>query len=298
MKPSTALFAFVLVCLGWPIAIANAQDGEGGGDPQRGQHSLQIELQETLSDEIGETKQLSKQVEEAVDNFDLYAARDSENKLVSRPVFRWRNAARGQDGEAMLAIWLNNGYPLAMASIFPWEKTIQHEFDLLAGTPGLIAKSGERVIWAPESAAVKFKIVPEAESPAASPAVRLRQMKAIAVRFEGKLTGWNPGDTDNEFLRLLPRPLYRYEITERTESKALPVDGALFAFAAGTDPEIVLMLEAVENDGHMIWEYACVRATSGGLEMRLDGSLVWTAAKDPENTRPELPHFTARSRLR
>ena len=28
-------------------------------------------------------------------------------------------AARGQDGEAMLVIWLSHGHPLAMASIYP-----------------------------------------------------------------------------------------------------------------------------------------------------------------------------------
>ena len=117
-------------------------------------------------------------------------------------------------------------------------------------------------------------------------------MKALAERFEGTMTGWNAADSDNETLRLLPRPVYRYEISQDNKASYVPLDGALFAFSTGTDPEIVLVLEVVGVRDSASWEYACVRATSGGLEMRLDGALVWTAVKFPQSKMPDKPHFT------
>jgi hypothetical protein len=249
------------------------------------------------SDEVADTERLSKLIEDAVDDYQLYADPDSSDELTARPVIRWRNAARGQDGEAMLVIWLSHGHPLAMASIYPWAGDMKHEFDLLARKPGLVAKAEGQVIWSPGSAGVEFRKVPKAKAPGTTPAARLRDMKALAERFEGTMTGWNAADSDNETLRLLPRPIYRYEISQSKEADDIPLDGALFAFTTGTDPEIVLVLEAVGNGDSASWEYACVRATSGGLEMRLDGATVWTAGKFPVSSQPGQPHFTSSAPL-
>ena len=250
-----------------------------------------------VSDEVADTERLSKLIEDAVDDYQLYADLNSSDELIARPVLRWRNAARGQDGEAMMVIWLKHGLPLAMASIYPWAGDMKHEFDLLSRRPGLIAKAEEQLIWSPSSAGVEFRKIPGAKAPAATPAARLREMKLLAERFEGTMTGWNAAATDRETLRLLPRPLYRYEIMRNEDDKVTPVDGALFAFAMGTDPEIVLLLEATGTGESATWEYACVRATSGGLEMRLDGAIVWTASKFPVSAQPDRPHFTARAPL-
>ena len=244
------------------------------------------------ADEVADTERLSKVIEDGVDDYQLFSSPNASDPLLARPVLRWRNAARGQDGEAMLAIWLDNGRPLAMASIYPWGGELKHEFDLLARQPQLVAKSEEAVIWNPTTADIEFKKMPGVKAPAATPVARLREMKVMAERFEGTMTGWNAADTDNETLRLLPRPIYRYETSPKSDAKDLPLDGALFAFAMGTDPEIVLVLEAVGVGDSASWEYACVRATSGGLEMRLDDSIVWTAAKFPESKLPDKPHFT------
>ena len=70
------------------------------------------------------------------------------------------------------------------------------------------------------------------------------------------------------------------------------LDGALFAFVQGTDPEIVLILEAIETAEKAEWQCAFVRATSGGLEVKRGDELVWSAKKHPANRDPKLPHFT------
>ena len=288
MKPARdfLIVVFVCSCSRWLMPGVHAFDEVASSKSAKG---LSIATQ---TDEVSDTERLSKLIEDAVDDYQLYSSPNSSDKLIARPVLRWRNAARGQDGEAMLAIWLKNGHPLAMASIYPWGGELKHEFDLLAPKPGLVAKSEENLIWSPATAGVEFKNVPGSKAPASTPVARLREMKALAERFEGTMTGWNAADTDNETLRLLPRPIYRYESSPNSDAKDLPLDGAMFAFTTGTDPEIVLMLEADGTGDSMSWEYACVRATSGGLEMRLDGAVVWTASKFPESSQPGKPHFT------
>jgi hypothetical protein len=70
----------------------------------------------------------------------------------------------------------------------------------------------------------------------------------------------------------------------------LPV--ATFASPAG-----VLVLEAVGTADKAEWQYALVRATSGGLEVKLGDRVVWTAQKGPQNRVPTLPHFSIRRPL-
>jgi hypothetical protein len=126
---------------------------------------------------------------------------------------------------------------------------------------------------------------------------RLRQMKAIVERFKATMTGWKGDNSDREELRLLPRPLYRYELKEAKESIPNLVDGALFAFVMGTDPEVVMVLEAVGPTDQAVWQYAFARATSGGLEAKLDGRVVWTAEKFPPNRVPTNPQVTVQRLL-
>ncbi len=98
------------------------------------------------------------------------------------------------------------------------------------------------------------------------------------------MTGWKGDNSDREELRLLPRPLYRYDLKDSQAANPTLQDGALFGFVMGTDPEVVLLLEAVSRDGRSVWQYAFARATSGGLEAKLDGKVVWVAEKYPSTT--------------
>lgn len=191
-----------------------------------------------------------------------------------------------------MVVWPHNGRPVAVASIYPWMKKMSHEFDSLTRDRGVIARDKDRVIWSPQTAGVEFKGMPGAPMPAKTYTERLRQMKAIAERFKATMTGWLGDDTDQEQLRLLPRPLYRYDLKNAKEPAPNLLDGALFAYMQGTDPEVVLVLEAIGTAKKSAWQYAFVRATSGGLAVKLGRDVVWTAPKAPANRNPTLPHFT------
>jgi hypothetical protein len=118
-------------------------------------------------------------------------------------------------------------------------------------------------------------------------------MKALAEGFKATMTGWAADNSDREALRLLPRPLYRYDLANAKDPDPKLLDGALFAFVLGTDSKVVLILEAIGTAEDAVKQYACVRATSGGLEVKWGDEIVWTAKKHPVGRDPKLPHFAS-----
>ncbi len=240
-----------------------------------------------------EPKKLNDLIEGSVNWYDVYPVALGKDRLAPKVVLRWRNVPRGQEGDAMMAVWPHNGRPVALASIYPWMGKMCHEFGSLSRESKVNAREKDTVIWAPAVAGVEFKPVPDAPKPATTEAARLRQMKALAERFKATMTGWVGDNTDQEALRLLPRELYRYDLPAGAQHEAKLVDGALFAYVVqGTDPEAVLVLEAVGTTEAAEWQYAFVRATSAGLEVKLGDAVVWSAKKYPTNRDPSLPHFT------
>jgi hypothetical protein len=248
-------------------------------------------------DSSEEPKRLNELIEKSVNWYDVLPNGDATTALTPVPVIRWRNVVCGQEGEAMMVVWPHNRRPVAMASIYPWNEKMTHEFDSLSRDNKLIARDKDRVIWSPETAGVEFKDVPKAPKPGKTAAERLRQMKAIAERFKATMTEWQGDNSDQEILRLLPRPLFRYDLTNAKDPDPNLLDSALFAYVVGTDPEAVLVLEAIGTAGKADWQYAFVRATSGGLEVKLGDEVVWTASKHPANRNPKLPHFSMRREL-
>jgi len=77
-------------------------------------------------------------------------------------------------------------------------------------------------------------------------------------------------------LRLLTQPLYRYESTSPNV-----VDGGLFAFVEGTDPEIILLIEARRTAKGMEWRFGAVRMNSIALRLNYQGREVWSAPTIP-----------------
>ena len=138
---------------------------------------------------------------------------------------------------------------------------------------------GDLEIWR-SGKGLMFSPVPDSPEVAASPVARLRQMKQIADQFTCDMTGWRIDASDRERLRRLPKELYRYP-----SDNAGTFDGAVFSFALGTDPEALLILEATETNQKKQWEFAFVRQTSGGLEAKHNGLVVWSAEKHPNRKR-------------
>jgi hypothetical protein len=114
-------------------------------------------------------------------------------------------------------------------------------------------------------------------------------MKTLSERFKVALVGARPdGTEDREELRLLPRPIYRYDLDAAKAAHHELIDGAAFAFAQGTDPEAVLLIEAVRRGDLTTWQYAFGRSTGYTLEAKLGPSVVWNAPVMPTWNDPKL----------
>ena len=107
---------------------------------------------------------------------------------------------------------------------------------------------------------------------------RLLQMRRLAQEFTGHEVDSEGKKWD---LRLLPAPLYRYP-----GGKTGVVDGALFTLVsnAGTDPEVLLLIEAKETDGKLRWQFACGRFSDRSLYVQRKDKEIWTSIRSETNT--------------
>src|SRR5262245_45489972 len=245
-------------------------------------------------DAAARNQKIKEAMEASVKWYEVLPSAEASTPLNPKVAMRWINASRGREAQDFLLLWVHDGRPVAAASVFPFGRDLCHELCSLSRKAELVARDRSGTVWAPESAGVRFQDVPDGPAPAATAELRLAQMKSLGVRFTATLTGWKDDESDREVLRLLPRPLYRYDIKAATETHPNLRDGALFAFVQGTDPEVLMLVEAVVPEARPRWQYAFARATSGALEARLGEQLVWKVARAPDKPSRTDPQITIR----
>ena len=103
-------------------------------------------------------------------------------------------------------------------------------------------------------------------------------MRRLAAEFAGHEIDRDGKRWD---LRLLSAPLYRYP-----DAKSGAIDGALFALIsnAGTDPEVLLVIEAREDKGKLRWEFACGRFSDWELRVQRKDREVFASVPNGGNT--------------
>jgi hypothetical protein len=201
---------------------------------------------------------------------------EGEVKVSADPILFWSQPVRGGDDGAIY-LWTKGGRPQAIGAFFiwPWREggqAITHELHSLSDKP-FTATWQERPWKSPEGA-VSYQALTDATPPAETPERRLQQMKLLAREFAA--TSHGKDDRDWE-LRLLPRPLYRYELTG--DQKSTVLDGVLFGFVQGTDLEIVLMLEAVRTEKGNVWRWSAARMSDLPLALSRGDAAVWQVEK-------------------
>jgi hypothetical protein len=205
-------------------------------------------------------------------------------ELHPQPVFRWSQPVRGGDDGAVF-LWLEDGRPAAVGTIFAWPQSdglrvVQHEFHSFSTGPfDAVWRGG--TIWSP-ARGVETSPMADAPEPAATASQRLRQIKTIAGEFSANSVDRDDGRWE---LRLLSKPLYRYP--SKTTDDVL--DGALFTFTQGTDPEVLLLIEARKNEGRYQWQYACGRFSDYRLAVRYRDREVWSVGLGGAST-PDEPY--------
>jgi hypothetical protein len=151
-----------------------------------------------------------------------------------------------------------------------------YEFVSLSSGPVTAAGEGDWK-WSPKKPGAEFKPLPDGPAPAEDVAGRLGQMKGLLRRFtasENPLPG--------KELALLEAPVHRYADPERGL-----LDGAVFVFADGANPEVILLLELRRADkaSPPQWQYALARMSAAELWVNLGGTEVWR--RPGGNTKPE-----------
>jgi hypothetical protein len=105
-------------------------------------------------------------------------------------------------------------------------------------------------------------------------------MRAIAGEFVVEvLDTRNVPKGEDQTPRLLPRPLYRYD-AEQTKT----LDGALYAFVLGTDPELLLLLECDLAAAKPEWRFGAARMNRYQIHLKRKGETVWKVDAIKDNS--------------
>jgi hypothetical protein len=199
---------------------------------------------------------------------------DTELELDPTPILRWTNPLEQGDIHGVGYVWRLDERPVVIGQLFSYlngkgGRVYCHAMHSLARREEkLIGLRGGIVFWTPDSPGVEMHDVPDAPTPAASRAARLSQMKVIARRFSAYTDEASRG---KRILRLLPTPLDRFR-----EMAAHKVDGALFSFVVGNDPEVILLVEQSEDaGGGSLWQFGLVRSTRSTSVALLDEREIW-----------------------
>lgn len=212
--------------------------------------------------------------------------RDSQRRekleLREKPVYDWTNVTRSGGQVGSVFVWTYKGRPEVVGSIFsnpvveePGQRAVLHELHTLS-TKVLIPERSAAKQWQPR-AGVDFKPIPDAPTPADSDRQRNFQLRALARQFAARSIDY---DKHTWELRLLPQPLFRYESADPEV-----LDGALFAFvtSAGTDPEVIVAIEARRAGEGYQWQYLVARFSDLDLYVKLQDKEVWTSIRGGEN---------------
>lgn len=206
---------------------------------------------------------------EAVKNFVVHVGDDDvESKLRPEPALVWNNPVSGTK-VGILALFTRNGRPDVMAQFsFTSPENAVNEFHNFCGEK-VVMKRGTLPTWAPAETATKWQKLDTAEKPAATPTLRLVQMRRLAEKFvvEDEF-GWDKKELNQ--LRLLTTPVHRYGKADDET-----VDGAVFVYALATDPEAVLMLECAKGESGLYWRYGFGPMSIYALKAKLDNTVVW-----------------------
>jgi hypothetical protein len=211
----------------------------------------------------------------------------------AEPVMRWTNHL-GRRFYGDVYVWTLDGRPEVVASvnsIFTDRRATSSEIQSLSTGQPVLSRDG-KVVWEPEPAGVEFKPLPGAPKPGATAAARLIQMRALAAQFS-VVADYGIDKEQKEDLRLMATPVFRYLSAAQDV-----LDGGLFAFTKGTDPDAFLLIEARGKKDAAEWQFAFVRF-NGGCTLRgtHSGKDVWQADRlsGKTTTDPKHPYFHLRN---
>lgn len=215
----------------------------------------------------------------------------------AKPLLRYSDPTRGGIKEAAPNVLLDagiwrlgaEGRPTALVTVEIYRnpdasRALAFEFLSLTDAKFSLKHKSEKVRWDPTASGLALKELPDAPRPAATAAARLAQMRQLARRFAAR----ELVNKESIECRLLAQPIDRYS------SAADKIDdGAIFAFANGTNPEVGVVLE---SDGAR-WRYGVLRLTAAESGVTLDGEPVAAYEHFNSRGRTDGPYHNAAHKI-
>lgn len=249
--------AMILVCAAFQLAgRATAQEATGS-DNEKAKQRLALMVQtivgfEARSDAILEKPALT---------------------FGAKPLLRYTDPTRGSTESNVLldaSVWRlgESGRPTALVTLEIYrasgtEGLLSYEFASLTHDKFTLRhKQNEKITWDATGSAVTMAALPGAPMPAKNATGRLTQMRQLARQFKVIEKLRNEQSLE---CRLLAQPIDRY-----SSAAAGITDGAIFAFANGTNPELGLLLECDTTS----WSYGAVRLSAAETTVELGGKEV------------------------
>ena len=149
-------------------------------------------------------------LDESLNWYDIYASRDSTERLQPKHVLRWSNPVRNNEIiEAFSAVYAANGRPYAMVAVFPSASAgVTHELHTLSRQPGVVGRENDTIVWEPnKEETLVFRDIPDAKAPHKSKRLRALQIKELSRPFEVEMMKGYKTTDGREMLRRLTTPI-------------------------------------------------------------------------------------------
>ncbi len=207
-------------------------------------------------------------------------------KLQSKPLLTYTNPIRGRDQDGAVFVWTRDGRPELLGTIWSIAandeamRRTSHEVHSVSSDPLRVicppasdpaATRAGNLQWDLDPYEERIELpADDARAPQATPPRRLVQMRSIAQQFSAVSVARL--DQTERPLRLMTSPLTRYASLSQDV-----VDGCVFAFVLATDPELLLLVEAVANaaDKSPQWRIIPVRFTGTEIRLKHNNKEIW-----------------------
>lgn len=242
------------------------------------------EQQRAAAEDAAETEQRKQTRQRMLERFSKLRAlvrvgeKEKEIERVDDPVFSYAEPTRETGGIGTLWVFGSKGRPAALLAQSKADGRPVWGYELAALLEGVSVEMHDGWKWTPKSA-LKMTPLESGPPPADSEVRRLTQIKSLVEQFS--LSEEYGGESFE--LRLLPRPVYRYQDLDDGL-----IDGALFIFAHGTNPEAVAVIECREETKGPVWSYGFLPLAGAAVTAKLDGKAVWTKELTRESRAQEL----------
>jgi hypothetical protein len=183
--------------------------------------------------------------------------------------------------DGALWLWLDGQRPVAVLGM-TYYASAKWNYENVSLTDESLKLSGRPSwTWQPEATPRTWTALDDAVPEAA----RARQSALRAVPRQFDISEVRRGERFP--LRLVVQPLYSYAVSDDGVT-----DAALFAVSNGTNPEVLVQVEARLANGKRRWHVAFARLTGAEATVKLGDKELWKVpAINPGESSPREPYF-------